>query len=73
MLIQKYIDLMAPIHKVTVKSNIKIGFAFGVSQFSMFSCMAGMFYGAGVLLENVEGIKNEDVFVALFSIMFGAW
>jgi ATP-binding cassette, subfamily B (MDR/TAP), member 1 len=39
----------------------------------MFTVMAGMFYGAGVLLENVDDINQEDVFKALFGIMFGAW
>ena len=58
---------------MTVKSNLKIGFAFGVSQFSMFTCMAGMFYGAGILLENIDDINQEDIFKALFGIMFGAW
>jgi hypothetical protein len=35
--------------------------------------MAGMFYGAGILLENIDDINQEDIFKALFGIMFGAW
>jgi len=63
---------MEPVNAITLTQNIKIGFGFGVSQFTMFGCFAGMFYGAGLLLEAYWSMQMEDVMAALFAIMFAA-
>lgn len=42
---------MAPVNALTMKTNVKIGFGFGVSNFFQFGVFAVMFYAAGVLLE----------------------
>ena len=53
MLVTKYEELMGPVNSITYASNVKIGFGFGVSQFMMFACFAGMFFGGGIFLENI--------------------
>jgi len=73
LIVEKYKEMLAPINKTVIQTNIKIGLAFGMSQFAMYTCMAAMFYFAGILLENINDIDQEDVFKALFAIMFGAW
>jgi hypothetical protein len=51
MIVARYRMLMEPVNALTFTQNIKIGFGFGLSQFTMFGCFSGMFYGAGLLLE----------------------
>jgi len=73
MIVQKYVDYMSPVNKVTYVTNIKVGFGFGLSQFTQFACFAAMFYAAGVLIENDPTLKMEDVMSALMAIMFSAF
>jgi ABC-type transport system involved in Fe-S cluster assembly fused permease/ATPase subunit len=56
MIVNKYKQILAPVNKLTMVGNIKIGFAFGLSQFSTFTCIAMMFYTAGVIMENFENV-----------------
>ena len=70
MIVAEYVNYMAPIDRVTLCTNIKIGFGFGLSQFTTFVCFAAMFYGAGVLMENNPEIRMDDAMAALFAIMF---
>ena len=72
MILSKYQELLQPLNDVAVSDNIKIGLGFGFSQFAMFGTFAGMFYGAGVLLENYWSIQMDDAMAALFGIMFAA-
>lgn len=77
MVVKKYIELMEPVYKSTVCTHIKSGIAFGLSQFGQYVVFAGMFFSAGLLLEmepapGEEKIKAENVFAAIFCIMFGA-
>jgi ABC-type transport system involved in Fe-S cluster assembly fused permease/ATPase subunit len=73
MIIAKYEEYLAPVNAVTYTTNIKIGFGFGLSQFTQFGCFAAMFYAAGVLMENDKTLVMDNVMVALFSIMFSAF
>ena len=52
MIVNKYNEVLSPVNKITAVGNIKIGFAFGLSQFSTFTCIAMMYYMAGVIMEN---------------------
>jgi ABC-type transport system involved in Fe-S cluster assembly fused permease/ATPase subunit len=72
MIVARYRKLMEPVNAVTLTQNVKIGFGFGVSQFTMFAAFAGMFYGAGVLLEAYWSMQMDEVMTALFAIMMSA-
>jgi len=69
---------MLPVIALTKKAHLKTGFAFGLSQFSQYLVFACMFYFGGLIITNsidedgVPQISPEDVFIALFAIMFGA-
>lgn len=55
------------------QAHVKIGFAFGLSQFLQYFVFATMFFGAGKFIKmDPENIQVEDVMIALFAIMFGA-
>ena len=73
MIVDKYTALLAPVNAITFTTNIKIGFGFGLSQFTMFVCFAGMFYAGGLIMEAHWSIKMDDVMAALFAIMFSAF
>jgi ATP-binding cassette subfamily B (MDR/TAP) protein 1 len=53
-------------------NNQKAGIAFGFSQFSVMAVFAVLFYAAGCLMENNHDLDPGDVFIAIFSMMFGA-
>ena len=53
-------------------TTIKTGLAFGMAQFGQYTVFAGMFYAAGVLINMDETIKAENLFMAVFCILFGA-
>lgn len=70
---------MDPVNKLTVRSNLKVGLAFGFSQFTQNAVIAVMFYVASIIIENgfdlkkkIFNVNPEHVFMALFAIMFGA-
>ena len=68
-----------PVFALTRKAHLKTGFAFGLSQFSQYLVFAAMFWFGGLIIKNsideetgMPTISPEDVFIALFAIMFGA-
>jgi len=80
MLVKKYEELLAPIHKKAMWRGVTSGLAFGYSQFSQYVVFAVMFWAGGAIIKNSEideetgelSINPEDIFIALFAIMFGA-
>jgi ATP-binding cassette subfamily B (MDR/TAP) protein 1 len=79
LVVKKYKELMMPVFALTKKAHLKTGFAFGLSQFSQYLVFAAMFYCGGLIIKNsideetgLPTISPEDVFIALFAIMFGA-
>lgn len=79
LIVKKYLEILEPVHQVAVWYNFKMGFALGVGQFTTYCGMALMFYFASVFIENsydpvtnTMSINPQDVFMALFAIMFGA-
>jgi len=73
MIVARYNLLMGPVNAATFVTNIKIGFGFGLSQFTQFACFAAMFWAGGLLLETYWSMKMDDVMRALFAIMFAAF
>ena len=78
-LVEKYKELLMPVHKVSMSKGIKSGAAFGCSQFSQYVMFATMFFFGGLIIKNSVDEETgelktsaEDVFIALFAIMFGA-
>lgn len=69
-----------PIHKKAMWRGVTSGLAFGYSQFSQYVVFAVMFWAGGAIIKNSEfdeetgkpSIDPEDIFIALFAIMFGA-
>lgn len=78
-LVQKYKELLMPVHKKNMTRGFKTGAAFGVSQMSQYIVFAAMFFFGGLIIKNsvdeetgIPTVNPEDVFIALFAIMFGA-
>ena len=79
MFVEKYRELLHTAHKQTTAAYLKIGFAFGMAQFAMYCVFAVMFYAGGEIISSsydevtkTYSINVDDVFIALFAIMFGA-
>jgi hypothetical protein len=79
MLVKKYKEMMLPVLALTRKGHIKTGFAFGLTQLSKYVVFASMFWFGGLIMKNSineetgqPDISPENVFIALFAIMFGA-
>jgi hypothetical protein len=66
-----YEDLMTPVYEETMSAHVKTALAFGSSQFGQYFVFGSMFYAGGKIISNY-GADPEDVFIALFCIMFGA-
>lgn len=69
-----------PIVETAKCGNLKSGFAFGISQFMQYLVFSGMMYIGGKIIKDsideatgLPTINPEDVFKALFAIMFGAF
>lgn len=78
-LVEKYKELLMPVHKVSMSKAVKSGAAFGCSQLSQYIVFAAMFFFGGLIIKNSVDEETgeattsaEDVFIALFAIMFGA-
>ena len=46
--------------------------AFGFSQFCQYAIFAALFYAGALVQDKVGDIQPQDVFIAMFSMMFGA-
>lgn len=73
LIVAKYEEFFAPVNALTLRTNMKIGFGFGLSQLTQFGAFAAMFYAAGHLLEAHWSLKMDDVMRGIFSIMFAAF
>lgn len=78
-LVEKYKELLMPVHKISMGKAVKSGAALGCSQFSQYLVFAAMFFFGGLIIKNSVDdetgeatVNAEDVFIALFAIMFGA-
>lgn len=72
LIVERYKQFLAPVYKMAIKGNIKMGFAYGFSQFMTFASISAMFWGGGFFMKQYENLQAGDVFAALFAIMFGA-
>jgi ABC-type multidrug transport system fused ATPase/permease subunit len=78
-IIKIYEEFLEPVNKLSLSANIKVGIAFGITQLSQFVVFAAMFYAAGIIINNggfddkgQPNVSVENVFTAVFAIMFGA-
>lgn len=71
-IIKKYEEMLTTTLKSQYMGNHKAGIAFGFSQFAMMFIFAALFYSGGKIQDNVKGLKPENIFIAIFSMMFGA-
>jgi len=81
-LVEKYRELLEPANKTQVKNQLGLGVAYGFTQFAQFGGFAAMFYFSGVFIEAYTtigadgkpkyGLQPDDVFIAIFALMFGA-
>jgi len=72
LVVKQFSDYLLPGHIKAKWTYVKIGMAFGLSQFGQYFVFAAMFYGAGVLMEANKEIKMDDIMISLMAIMFGA-
>lgn len=73
MLVEKYKQLLEEPRKDVVCHSIKVGVALGFSQLAQFGIFAALFFFGGLIIEaDFPNTTAEDVFIALFAIMFGA-
>jgi len=69
---EQHAEMMAS--RVTSDKNAKCGgFLYGFSQFSMNFYFAAVFYAGSLIMKWDDTIQGQNVFLALFSIMFGAF
>jgi ATP-binding cassette subfamily B (MDR/TAP) protein 1 len=75
-IIDKYEEMLVQNLEQTYTENHKAGLAFGFSQFSMMFIFAALFYSGAKIQDHYkskgEPLQPEDVFIAIFSMMFGA-
>ena len=65
-------DYEKKLQKVKLASKVNmIGFIFGMSQFIQFAVIGLLFY-AGAYFHIEYGGNSQDIFVAIFSMVFGA-
>ena len=69
--IKTYEDLMRPVYESTLSAHVKTSMAFGLSQLGQYVVFGSMFFVGGKVVENY-GADPENVFIAMFAIMFGA-
>jgi ATP-binding cassette subfamily B (MDR/TAP) protein 1 len=70
---------LLPQYLLTCKGHIKAGFAFGLSQCTIYLIFAAIFYGGSLIIRysydpvtNTYGVSSENIFIAMFAIFFGA-
>lgn len=68
-----YKELLWEPYRESLCTQVKIGLSFGISQFSVFAIFAAVFFFGGIVIEmDFPDAQPEDVFIAIFSIMFSA-
>ena len=72
LVVAAYAKSLDHIRKRAVRRANLQGFIFGLSQFLMFGVYSLLFW-AGAMFVDKNGESGEDIFIALFAIMFGAW
>jgi len=50
MIIKKYEEYLEPAYQTSRSGHLKIGAAFGISNFAQYFTFAAMFYGGGLIL-----------------------
>lgn len=79
MLVKKYKEYLLPLYAKSCIGHIKTGFAFGVSQCTIYLIFAAIFYSGSLIIryswDDKTGeytISSENIFIAMFAIFFGA-
>ena len=54
LIVAKYISILEPIYKATIKKHIKAGISFGFSQFIVYLIFSGLFYFGGMIIEDSQ-------------------
>lgn len=60
-------------YKAQVKSSHIAGFVYGYSKFIENTCIAIILYFGTLFMINDENLKGEDIFLAMFAIVFAAF
>jgi len=75
----KYESILAPVWLKAKSTQIKTGFAIGLSNFFSYSVFAAMFYAGGKIIQNHYDeeageytINPQDVITAIFVMFLGA-
>ena len=72
LIVDKYKELLSvPMNDATKRAHIT-GFAFGFSQFITFAVNSLLFYVGALFVKNLN-ISSEDIFLAIFIIMFSSF
>lgn len=71
-IVEKYEKLLLEQHAKAIAQHHKTGLAFGFSQFSQYMIFAALFYSGAKIQQAYSEISPEDVFIAIFAMMFGA-
>jgi ABC-type transport system involved in Fe-S cluster assembly fused permease/ATPase subunit len=83
-IVKKYTEYLQPAYKASKIALVKGGFFFGLSQLTQFGVFAVMFWSGGKLITVYSdmdddgnfiklNINPDDIFGALFSIMFAGF
>lgn len=73
LIVKKYVEMLSPIKANSNCAHLGVAFGFGFSQLMQFAIFAGLFYFGAIFMErDYPEVKSENVFIAMFSIMFGA-
>ena len=72
LLIEKYKEKMTNHLKDSIKKAHIGGIAYGFTQFMTFASYALLFWCGAKFIENYD-VESEDVFIAIFVIVFAAW
>lgn len=74
MLVKQYEKMLMPKHEISFGQNVFAGFGYAFSQFNQFGVFAAVFYFGALIIEaDFPEANSEDIFLALFCIMFGAY
>lgn len=68
----QFAEMLKDPTKRNIRGSMKVGIAFGLSQFVTFSLFATLFYFSS-LFQMEYGVDGQDSFIALFSLMYAAF